>query len=130
MNADKIKTIIHEFDPVIYPRKLWIVATSNMRVITDRFLDKESKGEMTYINGDNFSAITQKVTEKGSLKYGVIIIFLSKYQMTTKLIAHEATHAARKIWNELGEDVIGEEANAYLVGWIAECCEKVKLNKK
>ena len=126
----KKKVIIHEFDPVIYPRKLWVVATSKMTAITDRFLDKESKGEMVYINGDHFSAITQKVSEKGSGRHGVIIVFVTKKEMTTKLIAHESTHAARYIWNELGEDETGTEANAYLVGWIAECCEKVKLNKE
>lgn len=128
----KNKIIIHEFDPVIYPRKLWIVVTKDMSIITNNFLDKNSKGEMIYSGdiGSDFHAITQKVTHKESRLHGSIIVFGNKAALTSKNIAHESTHAARQIWNELGEDVTGEEADAYLVGWIAECCEKVKLNKE
>ena len=125
------KVIIHQFDPVIYPRKVWIAITSDLKNISDMFLDKNSKGEMIYIESisNKFHAITQLVTQKETNYLGVVIVFSLKSSITIKNIAHEATHAARIIWDELGEDLTGEEADAYLVGWIAECCEKVKNNK-
>lgn len=43
---------------------------------------------------------------------------------TIATIAHESTHAARLIWEHMGEGCTGVEADAYLVGWIASCCDK------
>lgn len=37
---------IHEFDPQIYPFKLWVAITNDLTVITDQFDD--------YPSGDNF----------------------------------------------------------------------------
>jgi hypothetical protein len=124
-----MKPIIHQFDPVIYPRKLWIVVTRNIQCVKDRFFDNKLKSEIVYEDISKFHATTCSVMEKRTLLYGVIITFSGKDKMNMGNIAHEATHAARIIWDELGETSIGMEADAYLVGWIAECCEKVKLNK-
>jgi len=41
-------------------------------------------------------------------------------------MAHEATHAARDIWDRLSESETGCEADAYLGEWIVDCIDSVK----
>jgi len=122
-----MKNIFHEFDPVLYPVKLWVIVTDNNKVLNDRFswYPKED------INIDfNISNATAGIAlkKKGEL-LGVLIVFENSKQLNVKNIAHETSHAVRRIWNHLGEDYFGDEATAYLSGWIADCCWKVKTGK-
>jgi hypothetical protein len=124
----KKETKIHEFDPAIYPVKLWVIKTPTKEFIDNNFVE---------FNGDNLNfevskntvmnCYNQVVVNKNSQLLGILISIFTK--PSYKYIAHESTHAARFIWNWLGEDNTGVEADAYLVGWIAECIEKVKFNK-
>ena len=126
----KNKTIIHEFDPVIYPVKLWVSITTDLKSLSDRFCNVGTKSDIDTSFVDNHEAATYYVQQKEKpTYYGVLIATTAKHYLTTKLIAHEATHAADFIWKHVGEQDIGDEANAYLVGWIAECCEKIIKNK-
>ena len=123
------KAIIHQFDSVIYPIKLFVSITDNLSGIADK-LEEYPSGKPFKTKGANkMEAFTQLVSEKESGYIGVLILFKSKTICSVKLIAHEASHASDKIWNHLGETHPGSGSNAYLVGWIAECCWKVKLNK-
>lgn len=38
------------------------------------------------------------------------------------LIAHEAVHVAQQLWENIGEAKPGDEAEAYLVQMITQCC--------
>lgn len=122
------KVQIHQFDPVIYPVKLWIAITKNNKALNERF-------KWTYKDSDididwNLSdAITGTVTQRENNLFGVLIVFENKKSCTVSNITHESIHAVSDIWERLGESKIGNEANAYLAGWIAECIEKVKRNK-
>lgn len=62
------------------------------------------------------------IQQKEPLLGGVLIRFQDLKAMTTETISHESTHAALEIFNYC----------AYLVGWIARCCDEVKneLQKK
>lgn len=125
------KAIFHQFDPYIYPVKLWITITKDFKALSDRFCVGESKEDIDISFMSKCEAATYYVMHKEKPCYhGILIATTSKAFFSTKNIAHEATHAARMMWRHMGEDVTGEEADAYLVGWIAECCEKVKLNKE
>lgn len=44
------------------------------------------------------------------------------------LIAHEATHVAQRLWESIGEDKPGAEAEAYLVQMIVQCCLQEACN--
>lgn len=66
---------------------------------------------------------------RDSRDYGVLVYFNSKERMTTKVIAHEATHAARRLFEHINADIANKEPFAYAVGFIAECCEEVKKRK-
>jgi hypothetical protein len=124
------KTVkIHQFDPVIYPVKLWVVITDDLLPIADKFV-KESGKEFNTEFKTKHHAFTENVVEKETYMWGIIVIFRSKKDMNVGLISHESTHVAREIWNRINESVTGIEADAYLVEWIANCIEKVKLNKE
>lgn len=122
---------IRKFDPIVYPFKLWVVSTRDADYLRERFIDLDRKGRTEITSGDliNAEAITYYVQERDTGLIGVLVVFINKEHMSMRLIAHESTHVARKAWDHMREDVTGEEADAYLVGWIAECIEKVKLNK-
>jgi hypothetical protein len=127
------KTIkIHRFDPELYPFKLWVTITNNGEVLADRFLDLDRKGKSEITSEDlvNAEAITYYAQERETGMKGMLVSFTDKRYMSVKNIAHEATHVARKAWDHMGESQTGEEADAYLVGWIAKCMEEVRVFKK
>ena len=119
---------IHQFDPVIYPVKLWISITDNLYPIADRFV-KSSKKDFDVKFASKFHAFTQTVVEKETSLWGVMMVFKSKKSITSGVMAHEATHAAREIWDRIGEHSTGIEADAYLVEWIVDCIDQVNKNK-
>ena len=122
------KTQIHQFDPVIYPFKLWVSVTDNLYPIADRFIKPSGKSFDTDFVTHHL-AFTDTVVEKETALWGVIAVFKNKRQITPGIMAHEATHAAREFWDRINENATGAEADAYLVEWIVDCIDKVRLNK-
>jgi hypothetical protein len=127
------KVIIHQFDPVIYPIRLWVVTKYNgdESALKERFVHLLDRKELNFSIINQHEAVTYDVEEREDRKKGVLIVLSNIKYYKVKTIAHESTHAARSIWDHLGEgNGVGEEANAYLVGWIAGCIERVKLGKE
>lgn len=118
---------IHEFNPVIYPYKLWIIIDKNPNGIAKKF-DKYSGNSIDFIERDTnrLEAFTMPVVRKENSKFGVIIFFRSRKSMSYELVAHESSHAAKFMFEHIGADVKEHEPFEYVVGWIAGCCEKVK----
>jgi hypothetical protein len=125
--STKDKTIFHEFNPVIYPLKLWISKHPVEEHIHERF--EETNGKRLNIGGPGGIASTydREVVQKSNSDYGVLITINRDLEISN--IAHEATHAAYVIWNFIGEEKIGMEADAYLTGWIADCINQVDKNQ-
>jgi len=122
------KTIIHQFDPVIYPVKLWVSITKDCKALSERFKWKYDDADID-IDFDNTDAITGLVIQKEDNKIGVLIVFENKKFCNISNIAHEASHAVDDIWHRIGEKNVGHEANAYLMGWIAKCIYEAKNSK-
>ncbi|MBR8706941.1 hypothetical protein [Bacteroides pyogenes] len=113
---------IHEFDPLIYPRKLWVV------VGTDTFSDRfEGVSEWD----DAADAIVDCVYDKQKDLGGVLVRFKSKKSMTVSTISHESLHIAMNIFDYIGAkaDSMNQEPLAYLVGWIAGKINQVRICK-
>lgn len=121
---------IHEFDPVIYPYKLWVIVDKSPKDIPSYFLDNEGN-ELKSIEEDTAGAdgFSLNVINKDLSHYGALIFFKNKKSMTYKLVAHEASHAAKFLFEHIEADMREHEPFEYVVGWIAECCEKVKRGK-
>ena len=119
-------TKIHEFDPVIYPRLLWVTYNCPAAVLEDLF-----EGKIEEMDKNSDADVLNCRRLKPDVKGGILIRFRSKKDMTAKNIAHESTHAALEIFDYVGAQISydNQEPYAYLVGWIADCIEKVKNNK-
>lgn len=117
---------IHEFDPQIYPRKLWVSINPSMADINEFFDNKD--GYIKPFEDSCDADCWHTGTKQPDVKGGVFVRFQSKRVMTADNIAHEATHLALMIFEYIGGKVDAEnqEPFAYLVGWIVKCINKVK----
>ena len=114
---------IYEFDPKIYPQRLWVSVGAKK----EDLVEFEDVSEMN----DYAIATTTPIVNKAKNKGGVLIRFRSKKDMTLSIVAHESTHAAMCILDYVGVefDAENQEPVAYMIGWIAECIDKVKRGK-
>lgn len=117
---------IHEFDPHIYPRLLWVTVGAPYEVIKGMFEEVPEMEE----NADAQVDHTRRT--KPDVKGGVLIRFANRKAMTQSNITHEATHAAMEIFYYIGAypDPKNQEPFAYLSGWIAKCIQEVKQPKR
>ena len=119
---------IHQFDPVIYPVKLFVVKNSTQEVIHENFQLPNGDSLNTDRSVGCYATTYSRVIEdKKTSKYGVLIRLFGKQKLPE--LAHEATHAVRVIWDWLGENEPGAESDAYLVQWIVDCLDQVNRNK-
>jgi hypothetical protein len=122
--------MIHEFDTVIYPFKIWITISSNLNEITEMFFDGETKKEFSFINTDNYEAMALPVIKKENREIGIVICFKKHKYMRVKQISHESCHAAKYLFEHIGADIDPHEPFEYVVGFIADCCDKVRRYKQ
>ena len=118
---------IHEFSSSIYPYKLWITISPELEPLKEKFLDykgKEMEGDLL-----GSKARTCDVVQKETMWRGAVIVFTHKTHLIPSVMAHEAYHATRFVWEYIGENYPGEEATAYLIEWIVDCMEQVRTNK-
>ena len=115
--------MIHEFNFIIYPRKLWITYDASIEELKNHFGSK-----FDFDEDDSYNALTYCVNNKQTEEGGILIRFMSKEQMTSSIMAHEAVHAAGRVCKYVGinPDWENDEAFAYLVAFIVKCCEEVK----
>ena len=133
MNKKKDNNIkLHEFDTVIYPRKLWIAISDRPSLVLNNFKCAEILKEEADYEAIDSIATVYKAVKKDNDEGGALIIFRNKKLMTIDVIAHESYHAADYILCDLGMKYVSDTGNeqfAYLIGWIANCCNQVKTNK-
>lgn len=132
------KTIIHQFDPVIYPSRIWVGINPSFEDVESKFWGLTDQMERIPITKDQHEvdcftiARTHAVTSKEDGWVGLFVSIHKLKRLDTKTICHESAHCADFICENFGIQTgsfDGGEAYAYLIGWIAECIEKVKLNK-
>jgi hypothetical protein len=122
------KTVIHEFDPCIYPRLLWVVKGGELEEIRKTLEfgelgDDEQKG----------GAVTISAYDNANKKGGFLVWFPKSGEMSNlDWIAHESTHVALGIFDYIGSEVAANESEpfAYLVGWVFGCIDKVRKYKE
>lgn len=114
---------IHEFDPVIYPFKLWVCAKKNQEAFSrfKIFLD-----DTEIENNPHTAATTICAYEVETNNIGILVAFTSKKHMDVKTIAHEARHAGDMLFELIGDNPHHSEPAAYYTGWVADCIDKVK----
>ena len=123
--------LIHEFDPEIYPYKLWVIVSKTPDIIADKF-DEYNGKHIEFIDADTnmMDAFAMPVRKKEDPKFGVILFFRSKKSMTYELVAHECSHAAKYLFDHINANIEEHEPFEYVIGWMAKCCEKVIKGKE
>lgn len=117
------KQKIYEFDPQIYPRKLWVTVGVPFEELKDEFEGLEPMEE----------ASDAQVDHRRKLKPEILGGLLVRFEDLAALqrpgnITHEAVHVATEIFEYIGayNDPKNQEPFSYLCGWISECIEEVK----
>lgn len=125
------QTEIIEFNPIIYPFKLWVCVKTDLNVIKTNFCSYTGD-ELNIKWPENGIACTLPVQRKDTGHNGVLIVTGNK-KFSVSTIAHESVHAADCLFDYIGAySQSFEEKNepyAYLVGWIADCIEAVNKNR-
>ena len=129
----KQKKIIDKYDPIIYPRVLYVCKNCTLKDLRDRFTtragaeisDKWDPSSETF----TFYAIDKKT------KYWVILVCMGykSDNMPDYIcdICHEAEHVKQSIFEDIGlpTTIDSQEADAYLVGWAAKCIYTTFIKK-
>ena len=118
----KKKKGYYEYDPVIYPRKLWVH-------IGDDFKELAPKAFCNIVvdeNKDYYGVEYGEVIRKSDDKYGILVSFPKRKDMTMDICVHEASHVCDDLEKATGLEH-GGESSAYLIGWIASCINKALL---
>jgi hypothetical protein len=122
------KTTIHEFDPQIYPRLLWVVKGGELEEIRKTLEFPELDEDQ-----ENGGAVTISAYDNVNKRGGFLVWFPKAFEMKNlDWIAHESTHVALGIFNYIGSEVTAgdPEPFAYLVGWVFGCMDKVRKWKE
>ena len=117
---------IHQFNPQIYPRLLWIAVGCPIDAIRDMF-----GADFPDIDADAVADTCRASVTKPKSRGGILIRFRNYNDINFMNVCHEASHAALEIfhYSECAITPDNQEPFAYLVGWIAKCCAQVKANK-
>lgn len=129
--TDKKKAQIHEFPLGIYPRKIWIAYKYKKQDIKDMFCSRDfSELDLEEEIGNEASAsVYPSVMFRDNGCYGVLILI--KTRLSVGQIAHEAGHVATEVFSDIGSylDPNNQEPFMYLLGYVADCIDKVIKNK-
>lgn len=134
-------TKIHEFDPVIYPFRLWVMSNPTKDFLKENFfcMNPSTKGYWDFEDNDIPSskicyAVTVPVKNKKSKKNGALVMLLDTKGFNIAMAAHVASHVCDILADYLELNVIRSfyetgEARAYVIEWAFNCINKVKNNK-
>ena len=118
------KLIVHEFDPVLYPRKIWVVKGNGIDMpqnIKEAYRTPDDDS-LSMDGVDKVKACVWNVMETAERQgYGVLIWL--RTMVNPGVAAHESIHAANCICRDcdIHFDALNDEHYAYLVGFIADC---------
>lgn len=127
--AKKNKGKVYEFCNGIYKRPLWVIIGGSVDDVKAMFLNNNQE-EIRIDRGD-IGAWSCNVVRKEDYRYGVVVYFPNRKDMTMNFIAHEATHVlayfceAYELNVNCGSD---NEHLAYFMGWICDCINKARCD--
>ena len=129
-----MKDRLYEFDPVIYPTRLWVSICPSFDKLDKQFYFLNEDGEVVDNARDEFNkhmsavATTFSVAHRKSGWKGCFVVIWRRKECGAGICAHEATHVVDWISDELGiggYSFLDGEARAYLAQWVANNIDKV-----
>lgn len=125
-----MKSKIYEFDPVIYPTRLWVCKKPLGEDIKELFYPLDDDGNILDDFGNSFApnrdsfAHTLIVGNKNSHWKGCLVSILKPSECGAGICAHESMHVIAYICEQLGialKGFLDSEAWAYLMQWSTNC---------
>lgn len=124
-----MKSVIYEFDPVIYPTRLWVCKKPLKQDIERLFYPFDNNDEMVDDFGDCFSrtgayAHTLIVGSKSDHIKGCLVSILMPSQVGAGVCSHEALHYIAYLSERFDIPLGGfdtSEPLAYLEQWATNC---------
>ena len=111
-----------EYDPVIYPRKLWVHIGYDLKELAPKAFYNVVIDENKDYRGVEYGEVVRKSDDK----YGILVSFPNRKDMTMDICVHEASHVCDDLEKATGLEH-GGESSAYLIGWIASCINNARL---
>ena len=130
MSGKKQRTWIDEYDPMVYPRMLWVSYSPSWEDLSKEFhvMCDDGKNwtdmpkQFFEESVEDARAVTMLVRKKSTKDRGCIVIVNKGYK-TMEVVCHEAVHVCNHICETCGVQAtkFGEdEPRAYLTDWIAK----------
>lgn len=129
-----MKTKIYEFDPVIYPIRLWVSKKPNTEDVSELFHPFNNNGEMVDSFGNVFEydsgkyANTVIVGNKKSRMRGCLVSIFLPGECGAGVCSHEALHYIAYLSEQFDIPLGGfdtSEPLAYLEQWVTNCIYSV-----
>ena len=129
-----MKSVIYEFDPVIYPTKLWVCKKPSVEDVGELFYPFNNDGEMVDSFGDVFEydngkyANTLIVENKKSRMRGCLVSIFLPGECGAGVCSHEALHYVAYLSEQFDIPLGGfdtSEPLAYLEQWATNCIYSV-----
>lgn len=130
-----MKSVIYEFDPVIYPFPLLVTKDYDSKELNELFYVVNTNNELedapeAFVGNPQTRARTIEVVRRDTyLRYFLILLVRPNVIKTCGTMSHEAYHATNQMAHLLGflpERPQDDEPCAYLLDWMADCIESVK----
>lgn len=119
---------IFEFDPVIWPRKLFIVVGEDIAYLQDNFAKTDGTAyPISKDIKDESDVVTfPEVQRKDTTYFGELVWIHSPEKISNPYICHESIHAANGMLGACGVEIStdNDEALTYTSQFIFECIEK------
>jgi len=135
----KSKAKVYEFDPVIYPMRLWIAVKLPFEEAAEAFYGYDTNystavdlQEKEYNSHWTAIATCTPVGHKENGWKGILCNIMRPKDFTVGVVAHESTHVCDFMCEQFGVggyDFEKGEARAYFTQWVASCMDKVRTNK-
>lgn len=129
----KQKKIIDKYDPIIYPRLLYVCKNCTLKDLRDRFTTRNDK-EISDEWDPSSETFTFYAIDKKTKDWVILVCIGCKRNSIADYVSdicHEAEHVKQSIFEDIGlpTTVDSQEADAYLVGWAAKCIYKTIIEK-
>lgn len=124
----QISENIWEFDPQVYPQLLWVAVNPTDDEIKNFVTTYNNEEKNLILDFTSSHAVVHHVHLKDNPDTGSIIAFKNKEELNFKIVTHEAVHVVNNVYMvcHIDHNLNNDEPTAYLAGWVAKCCEKVK----
>lgn len=128
-----MKSVIYEFDPVIYPFSLLVTKDYDPKELGDLFYCVNDNNELEnapeeFVPNRRTVARTIQVADKKVCKTYILVLLYRTKIIGQGTISHESYHVVNMMSEWLGflpKNAMEDEPGAYLIQWVSNCIDSV-----